>query len=490
MDVCIKIQGLTYTNGSISSNTFTGTKGFLQGTARSGTTVCSGNVINATVGVVRPYIAALGTSFTAINETCNLVSAGTGATCFNGGADGLYADATNSGVSTGSQNLGDLVTNTFVDQFWTTLIGTSTSSAPYLYSIDFYLKKNGAPSGNITVSIYADSAGNPSGAALATSNIVLASALTTSIQQFHFQFATPLALTASTKYHAVITYSGTIDGLNYIVLDENSTTTIGSILTATLISGPWTADASHALRTLVSTGYYGTTSVWRNCSALYDDATVTADHEGINSGPVASCTIAGCIATNTGYGFLAKNTLASDFYGNLVVCQIGALTGIAAKAAVAPKFRNNTVIIGGTATGAGVFITTDGLSVANPVITSAPTVQNNIIKTVSGAAPYSLATSTTGSITIDYNDLNMAGTVVDKITGDNFATWQGLGYDLHSIQSNPQLPNSTNPTTAAEIQISATSPCAGAGTTIAGVTDIYGNAFRVPQAIGATQPPA
>lgn len=91
-----------------------------------------------------------------------------------------------------------------------------TGDGNYLHSVAFQLAKNGTPTGNMTVKIYAethataygtDSVGT--GAALAESDAIDVSTLTTSrvIKTFTFTGANRIQLTNGTKYVAVVSYN-------------------------------------------------------------------------------------------------------------------------------------------------------------------------------------------------------------------------------------------------------------------------------------------
>lgn len=492
-DEGIRIVGATCTLGQINNNTFVSgaTRGFATIVAENCNITTQGNVANPSATNTGPlYNWVAGTAFTSTNDTCNIPT-NSARICFLGGANGWFTDASNTGASTGSQNLGDLIANTFVDQFWTTAAATSSSRAPYLAAIDLYLKKTGSPVGNVTVSIYADSAGSPTGAALATSAAIAAASLTTSIQQFHFTFATPLALTAATKYHAVVTYSGSISLTDFVVLDRNSTTTIGSILTAALIGGPWVADATHALRIIVQTGYYNTTMTYVNPVVRFADSTDTRELEGVTSGPINGLTVSGLICTNCGYPVVVKNTLGNSYVYNsmMTAYAVSATTGFYAKAAANVQFWHNTCILGASVTGQCAAVDADSLSAVNPIQSSNPTIKDNIWKTFgTSSAAYSIGAGTTGSILIDYNDVALAGTTIDKTTVANWATWQGLGYDTHSIQADPRLRNQRAAFTFNDITPLRGSPVIGAGITTGSPTtrDALGIPFS-PPTMGAIQ---
>lgn len=80
-----------------------------------------------------------------------------------------------------------------------TLAGASSIKTIYLP-----LKKTGAPTGTLTAAIYADTAGDPSGSALATFPTLNVATLTTSFAQIAFDLTTVVDLPAAT-YHIVVT---------------------------------------------------------------------------------------------------------------------------------------------------------------------------------------------------------------------------------------------------------------------------------------------
>jgi hypothetical protein len=81
--------------------------------------------------------------------------------------------------------------------------------------VDLALKKNGSPSGNTWVTIQADSGGNPSGTALATSNNVDISTWDTISSWIQYDFSTPVNLNASTTYWLVLEGDFTRSDTNY-----------------------------------------------------------------------------------------------------------------------------------------------------------------------------------------------------------------------------------------------------------------------------------
>ena len=89
--------------------------------------------------------------------------------------------------------------------------------------VDVKLDKIASPTGNMWVSIYATSGGAPTGAALASSDKIDVSLISTSAQQVRFVFRNPTSLSASTTYALVYEGDFTIDGTNYIGIRAQAT---------------------------------------------------------------------------------------------------------------------------------------------------------------------------------------------------------------------------------------------------------------------------
>ena len=81
--------------------------------------------------------------------------------------------------------------------------GFQVTSAANMQQVRLFLKKLGNPTGTLTASVYSDSGGNPN-TLLATSNPVEASSLFDNFNFIDFDFASVLALSASTQYHLVL----------------------------------------------------------------------------------------------------------------------------------------------------------------------------------------------------------------------------------------------------------------------------------------------
>lgn len=412
-----------------------------------------------------------------------------------GGSDGAIYGAQNTGTSTFTQNLADVAGNRYVDEPFTTQPMGSGSRAPYISYVDAYLSKTGSPTGNISFSLYADSGGNPTGAALATSATFPASSLTGVVQQVHFKLSTPIYDAPSTKYHVVWTYSGTIDGANYPQLDANGvTTTTVANLQKSADGVTWTPDASHYLRSIVAMGYYGSSPTYAFNTFKYADTTNAAERECVNTGPMLAAYVYGNLCTNAGY-IVAKNVLStpaaqSYMFGNVMSITIGTSTGLYAKASSYMNIINNTVVLGtGAGNGAaGVTAGPDSIGAINPIASDHFTSKNNIIANLGSAATcYSIIGGTT-NVVIDMDDcFSPNNTTIDHASGNNWATWQGNGFDINGLTSSPGLP--TSPQAKSDFSILPNNPAARGGAPVQNVSiDALGRPFQSPWPMGAIQP--
>jgi hypothetical protein len=105
-----------------------------------------------------------------------------------------------------------------------------TAIAAVLNSAKFYLQKYGSPTGNVVACIYAHSgtygtSSVPSGAALATSDNVDVSGLSTSLAlvEFVFSGANKITLANATPYIVSVEYSAG-DGSNFLYVGDDTAT--------------------------------------------------------------------------------------------------------------------------------------------------------------------------------------------------------------------------------------------------------------------------
>ena len=423
------------------------------------------------------------------------------------GEDGMIPNAQNNGSQTGTQALGDSSSDTSIDQFMTNVAYDGTY---YLGSTDFTMQSVGSPSGNITVSAYTDSAGVP-GSLIETSNTVIpASSLTSSMLQYQFNFANRTHVAPGSKIHYVINYSGLISSSNYIQLAKNGTVTAGNI--EKYNGSTWTSDGSNAL---LFAAYYGTYGI---VDPVVRNNTITASNPGANETHmiIIGGTTRGRIYQNQIYGgslgLLFKDTTASASnrayaYSNVYYSNLNNSGGMAyAKGAQYVSYFNNTIILDSGSTGYAFEVNPD--SQANAVNQQMPdniVFENNTIidySTQSGSYAYSSSANAYGSlptnITIKNNDVYAPSSHLSSWNGTTYSTWnswQVAGFDSNSINTDPQLQNEINPSTAANFTPLSTSPAIDLGTTTAinfsTSTDYFGNPLYGAPDAGAIeyQPP-
>lgn len=109
--------------------------------------------------------------------------------------------------------------------------------------------------------------------------------------------------------------------------------------------------------------------------------------------------------------------------------------------------------------------------------TGATTIRNNIVW---GNGTYEI-THKTSTMTSDYNLIDSSGTnpVANLGTGTTWAAWLALGYDAHSLTSNPKLKSST------DFHLLPGSPCINKGTPVGLTSDFAGRPVGALPDIGA-----
>jgi hypothetical protein len=124
------------------------------------------------------------------------------------GLDAFYPP----GYQTFDHTWRDTATNTNISQ------GFKPKTSSTVTSIRLWLKKTGAPTGNITISIETDSGGVPSGTSVTNGDSANfdVTTLTTSYGWAKFTFATNPTLVAGTQYHIVLKSSFSISSSNYV----------------------------------------------------------------------------------------------------------------------------------------------------------------------------------------------------------------------------------------------------------------------------------
>ncbi len=101
--------------------------------------------------------------------------------------------------------------------------GFQITTAGPLPFIDLQINKTNSPVGNLWATIESDSAGNPSGTALATSDKFDVSLVPTTRGWIRFVFRTSPTLSASTQYHIVLQGDWTMNGTNVVAWRGDNT---------------------------------------------------------------------------------------------------------------------------------------------------------------------------------------------------------------------------------------------------------------------------
>jgi hypothetical protein len=95
-------------------------------------------------------------------------------------------------------------------------MGFTTTSAFSLAAVRLVITKSGTPTDNWSVEIYANGASIPTGAALATSDVIAGADISTTAHWHEFVFSSPPSLSNSTKYWIALKRSGAVDAANFV----------------------------------------------------------------------------------------------------------------------------------------------------------------------------------------------------------------------------------------------------------------------------------
>jgi hypothetical protein len=119
-----------------------------------------------------------------------------------------------------------------------------TNAAGNLTAIDVFMLMFGAPSGTMTMDVYASVANVPSGATLGTSDTVDVDTVSASTwTRVRFEFATPVALSPGINYFFALSASFAVSGTNYIALANDTGPTL-SQRNATYNGSVWATSTS------------------------------------------------------------------------------------------------------------------------------------------------------------------------------------------------------------------------------------------------------
>jgi hypothetical protein len=166
----------------------------------------------------------------------------TGATTnigWNANALNVFRTAIMQLAGAGGASFGNATTTSMQAQSFTT--GTAFSLA----EVRLALFKTGAPTDNVSVELHADSSNKPGATILGTAtNVYTGASISTTATWLSFQFATPVALSASTKYWVVVQRSGAVDASNFYTVRTNTGSAYAGGGTSINNAGIWTAESA------------------------------------------------------------------------------------------------------------------------------------------------------------------------------------------------------------------------------------------------------
>lgn len=246
-----------------------------------------------------------------------------------------------------------------------------------LQRASFYLRKVGAPTGNITAKVYAHSgtygtSSIPTGAALATSTTVAATALTTGNVLYNFDFLTTnsIILTNATNYVVSIEYGGG-DVSNYIEVGHDASTPGHGGNYSTLTGAVWTADANKdAIFYLYTGGFVALSSTATkvtmsqltttrdNCLVLYAATKATTVVPSFIDGPVTLLCAKDGTGFSDGSGWGMQRTAGATPNNVKVLSTSTAAVGLHMTFAVNPPSSGATVIPGYCVSDASLYLET------------------------------------------------------------------------------------------------------------------------------------
>lgn len=336
------------------------------------------------------------------------------------------------------------------------------------------IKKTGAPTGNAVAKIYAEThvgssfgiGSKPTGGALATSNNLDVTTLTTTATPRVFTFGTPLALSAGTDYCVTIEYTAG-DGSNFVQVYEDLTAPTHAGNNAVLNAGSWTAGSPDMVFVLMT----GTTYLDKisGTDTGFADITNSGDTDPFASGSQVGYTVqAGDTLTDGNvYSWTARaiDPNGSNTYSGFAAYRtFTAHTTITATAALAD---------GGTlsATATRTVQATASLAGAGTVTTAAvPTVNATALLAGSGtltaqATPTVLATAATtgnGSLTATAIPTVLATATLDG--GGTLAAAADVSTPGGTVNASATLNGGGTVMAAATVTVNAAAAITGGGT--------------------------
>ncbi|MEJ2816382.1 hypothetical protein [Caulobacter sp. CCG-8] len=407
------------------------------------------------------------------------------------GGDGYNLNVTNTGA-TATVNFGDTAAHKYLKLKFTT--GTPTAAlSTYLGCFLAKFKKVLSPGGTVTASIYADNAGTL-GTLLETSSTApsCASMPSTgsgvSVQSTGFQWASHSKVSASTAYHLVFNFTGTIDGANYLTLVSNATVTSSNI--AYSADGiTWTEDATKSLWFQLDCGSFGCT-LDATDNIVIAEPTASATTHGIMVGAVNVGEVARNFYTGPGIGHLFKNTNGASgyVYDLLAHCSAGSQSALYLKGALGMRVYHGTFMQTSPDSNLASAINIGSNSECGwnaPI--SDPELKNYIAVNTGIGAVFNVDTGGVPGITSDYGCIYAGPSSygIERVAYPTWGGWQGAGKDAHSVNSNPLLASA--PSNVIDFVPPSNSPAKNIGTNLSAIVanDFNGVAFSTTPTVGA-----
>ncbi len=201
----------------------------------------------------------LGNTTGAAIEHATNITVGYDALTFSGNTNDILNSATLTAIDSYSESNYQLGFKMYAASF-NALAQSFTGDGNDVDAATFYVKRNGSPTGNVTAYVYAHAgtfgtSSTPTGAALATSQPIDISSISTSLGLVSFTFQTPFTTVNTTKYVVAIEYTGGDSTNNIEVGMDASSPSHGGNYSYSTGSG-WTADSAADMCFYVTTGTY------------------------------------------------------------------------------------------------------------------------------------------------------------------------------------------------------------------------------------------
>jgi len=455
------------TNVSIHDNTFT-------------TTASAGTLDALAVGPVGAN--AVITNNTIVNN--NATPTSTHALLF--GLDGPTIDSSNSGI-TGTRSVGNAPGTSFLDQTFTTSPLTFAGRSSTVEGILIAAAVQGAK-GSLSAKLFSDANGLPGSLIEVSPTSYTAGSLSGTPQDLFFEFRGHSSLSPATKYHLVLSATGT-DASDYFILSKNGNTGNGSLST----SGDgvtWTADHASALVYSVRTGSFAATGALISGNSISCAVNGSAQNHGLICGCVPAPMVYRNLVVGGGPVMPIKDCYGGWWFDNLVFTSTGTQEPLTFKSSINCKVLQSTLISTSPTMSAVVVMQGDQNLGAFPPLPSNNTVMNCIlVSNPPNGKGWLYHFTALGSGNAINNNCAYAGpfSQVEASVWPSWSAWQGAGFDKLSTTTNPLLKNSVFPATAADFVPSTQSPVAKVGANLlASVpSDFYGNGFTSTPAAGA-----